>query len=78
MHWKIALILLAGLLFSISAAAYIGVKIALRPKAGSDLDAYHYEFEGHCPDLARYEKWSRITFTALIISMLALFLSAVL
>ncbi|MHC4553356.1 MAG: hypothetical protein ACYSUT_11435 [Planctomycetota bacterium] len=78
MHWKITLILAAGTLFCISAAGYIFVKIALRPKDGSDLDEYHYELEDHCPELARYEKWSRITFVGTITGMLLLFLAAVL
>ncbi|MHC4926382.1 MAG: hypothetical protein ACYTER_03455 [Planctomycetota bacterium] len=71
MHWKITLILAAGTLFCIS-------EIALRPKDGSDLDEYHYELEDHCPELARYEKWSRITFVGTITGMLLLFLAAVL
>ena len=78
MQWKIGLILAAGTLFCVSAVGYLIVKIALRPKDNSDLDDYHYEFEDHCPDLARYEKWSRITFIGAIAGMLALFLAAVL
>lgn len=78
MHWKIGLILFAGGLFCVSAVGYLLVKIALRPKDDGDLDEYHYEFEDHCPQLARYEKWSRITFIGTITGMLLLFLSAVL
>lgn len=78
MQWKIWLILAAGTLFCTSAVGYLIVKITLRPKDNGDLDDYHYEFEDHCPDLARYEKWSRITFIGAIAGMLALFLTAVL
>ena len=76
MNWKVGLILFAGGLFAASAIAYVIVKIALRPK-DSDLDDY-YEFEENNPQLARYEKWSRITFTAAVVAMLLLFLSTVL
>ena len=78
MPWKIGLILFAGTLFCVSGVGFLIVKIALRPKDGGDLDDYHYEFEDHCPDLARYEKWSRLTFLGVITAMLLLFLTAVL
>ena len=78
MHWKIVLILFAGGLFLISGAGFLFVKIALRPRDDDDLDSYHFEFEDHHPQLARYNRWSRITFTAIVIAMLLLFLSAVL
>ena len=78
MHWKIVLILLGGCLFLISGAGFLFVKIALRPENNSDLDDYHFEFEDHHPQLARYEKWSRITFVGTVTGMLLLFLSAVL
>ncbi len=77
MDWKIALILLAGTLFCGGAAAFLFVKVTLRPK-DDDLDDCYYEFEENSPQLARYEKWSRITLTAAITGMLLLFLSAVL
>jgi hypothetical protein len=73
MHWKIVVILLGGCLFLISGAGFLFVKIALRPKDDSNLDDYHFEFEDHHPQLARYEYWSRITFAGVIISMLMLF-----
>lgn len=77
MHWKIGLILLAGTLFSVSAAGFACVRLFLRPKEDSDLDTYYYEFEDQHPDLARYNKWSRITLTGVIIGMLLLFLTMV-
>jgi hypothetical protein len=64
-------------LFLVSLAAFLYVKIRLRPKEGSDLDDYYYEFEHQHPGYARYTKWSRITFAAVIISMLLLFLALV-
>lgn len=77
MHWKSALILLAGTLFCSSTAGYLLVKILLRPK-DDDLDGYHYEFEDHSPQLTRYEKWSRITFIGAVAGMLLLFVSTAL
>lgn len=62
-------------LFLISCAAHIYVKVKLRPK-DSDLDDYYYEFEDQLPSLARYTKWSNITFTAAVIGALLLFLAA--
>ncbi|MBL7215583.1 MAG: hypothetical protein ISS71_07885 [Phycisphaerae bacterium] len=77
MHWKVILILLGGCLFLISGAGFLFVKIVLRPKADSDLDDYHFEFEDHHPQLARYQRWSRITFIGVVLSMLMLFASMV-
>lgn len=73
MHWKIVLILFSGTLFLTSATGFLFVKIGLRPKDDSDLDSYHFEFEDHHPQLARYEKWSRIMFIGIVVSMLMLF-----
>ena len=69
--------LIAGPMFLISIIAHIWVKLRIRPGADSDLDEYHYEFEDHHPGFARYEKWSRITFVAAVISALCLFLGLV-
>ncbi len=69
--------LIAGPMFLISIVAHIWVKLRMRPGADSDLDEYHYEFEDHHPGFARYEKWSRITFAAAVISALCLFLGLI-
>jgi hypothetical protein len=71
------LYIIAGPLFVISLAAHIYVKLRLRPKEDSDLDDYYYEFEDQHPGYARYTKWSKITFTAVIISMLLLLIALV-
>ena len=71
------LYLIAGPLFQISLIAYIVVKVQLRPKEGSELEDYYHEFEEQHPDYARYLKWSKITFTAVIISMLLLLIALV-
>ncbi len=70
---KVILMLIAGPMFLLSLAAHIYVKLKMRPN--DDIDEYHYEFEDHHPDFARYEKWSRITFTSAIIASLLLFVS---
>ena len=72
---KFLFILTGGFLFLISLIAHFYVKIKLRPGPDSDLDDHYYEFEDSHPELARYEKWSGITFTAIVISMLLMFLA---
>ncbi|MHC4619409.1 MAG: hypothetical protein ACYTEQ_16810 [Planctomycetota bacterium] len=71
------LYIIAGPLFLVSVTAHVYVKMRLRPKEGSDLDDYYHEFEHRHPDYARYLKWSKITFTAAVISMLLLFIALV-
>lgn len=68
--------IIAAPLFIVSLVAHIYVKLRLRPKQGSDLDDYYYEFEDQHPGYAKYTKWSKITFTAVVISMLLLLLAA--
>lgn len=68
------LYIVAGPLFLISIAAHFYVKLRLRPK--KDEDCY-YEFEDRQPDIARYARWSRITFAAATVAVLLLFLATV-
>jgi len=71
------LYIISGPLFLISFAGYLYVKLSLKPKEGSDLDDYYYEFEDQHPALAKYTKWSKITFTVAVIAALLLFLALV-
>jgi len=71
------LFIIASSLFVISLAAHIYVKLRLHPKENSDLDDYYYEFEDQHPNFAKYTKWSKITFTAVVISMLLIFIAAI-
>ena len=72
------LYIIAGPLFLISIAAHFYVKLRMRPKQDTDSeDDYYYEFEDQQPDVARYLKWSRITFTAATIAVLLLFIATV-
>lgn len=73
MDIRIVLILVSGPLFLISIAAYVYVQLRLKPKYDADLDDYYWEFEEQHPDLARYNKWSKITFTAAVLAALILF-----
>ena len=75
---KTILLLIAGPLFLLSLAAYIYVQIRLRPRPGSDWEDYYHEFEDQHPTLARYNKFSKITFAAAAIAALLLFLTLVL
>jgi hypothetical protein len=69
--------IIAGPLFVISLAAHIYVKLHLNPKQGSDLDDYYYEFEDQHPAFAKYTKWSKITFTTVVVSMILLLIAAI-
>jgi len=69
------LYIIAGPLFLISLTAHIYVKLRLHPKDAPDLDDYYWEFEDQHPAYAKYTKWSKITFTALAISTLLLFIA---
>ena len=70
--------MISGPLFLLAIGAHIFVKIKLRPKQDSDLDEYYHEFEDQHPGLAKYAKWSTITFTAAVASALLMFLAMVL
>ena len=67
--------IIAGPLFLKSLIAHIYVKLRLRPKPDSDFDDYYHEFQDQHPDFARYTKWHRITFLALTLSALLLFVA---
>ena len=68
------LCIVGGSLFLVSIAAYLYVKLRLRPK-DEDLDDIYYEFEDQQPEVIRYEKWTRITFTAATIGILLFFIA---
>jgi len=70
------LYIIAGPLFLISIAAHFYVKLRMRPKEDPDSQHdYYYEFEDQQPDVARYNKWSRITFATAAIGVLLLFVA---
>ena len=72
------LYIFAGLLFLISISAHFYVKLRLRPKEDPDSEEdYYYEFEDQQPEVARYNRWSRITFAAATVSVLLLFIATV-
>ncbi len=63
-----------GLLFLLSVAAHIYVRVHLRPRNDSELDDYYYEFEDLHPGYARYTWWLRITLGGAAVGILLLFL----
>ena len=73
---RLMLLLIGCPLFLISVAGYFYIKIKLRPDE-HDLDDFYHEFEDQRADLARYERWSSITLTTAIISMLMVFLAMI-
>lgn len=75
MNWKLVLILVAGTCFCISSAGYLFVKIILRPKQDGDWEDNDWEFEEQDRSLVRYHFLCKITFSAVVISMLLLFLT---
>ena len=75
---KITMIIVGGPLFVFSAIAYIYVKFTMRPESDHNLDDCYYEFEDAHQGLNRYEKWSRITYTAAVIGALLLFVGMIL
>jgi hypothetical protein len=74
---KVIILLIGGLVFIVSTVAFLYVKIKLRPKQDSEVDEIYWEFEETDPDLARYNKFSQITFAGIVIGTLLLFLSLV-
>jgi len=64
--------IIAGLLFLVSLAAHLYVRMRLRP-TDPDLDEYYHEFEAEHPQHARYTKWLKITRAGIVISMLLMF-----
>ena len=69
--------MIAGPLFLISIAAHIYVRLRLKPQNDAELDDYYYQFEHQYPPYAKYNKWLKITFTAIVISVLLLFIPLV-
>jgi hypothetical protein len=74
---KIILLLIGSLLFIVSFAAHIYIKLKLRPKQDSDLDDIYWEFEETSPGFARYSRLSQMAFTGMIFGAILLFLALV-
>lgn len=67
-----------GLLFLVSVAAHLYVRVRLRPGEDSGLEDYYHEFEDQHPEYARYTLWLRITLSTAALGLLLLFIGAVL
>jgi hypothetical protein len=74
---KIVLLIIGSLLFIVSFAAHVYVKLKLRPKQDSDFDDIYWEFEETHPGFARYSRLSQITFAGMVLGTLLLFLALV-
>jgi hypothetical protein len=74
---KAVIAVIAGPLFLLAISAHFYIKLAMRKQYDSDLDDYYYEVEDHHPAIAKYEKWSKITFSTAVIAALLMFLMIV-
>jgi hypothetical protein len=72
---KAVLLLIGSLLFIVSFAAHIYIKLKLRPKQDSDFDEMYWEFEDTHPGFARYSRFSQITFAGMVFGAFLLFLA---
>ncbi len=66
-----------GLLFLLSLAVHLYVRVHLRPRGKSDLDDYYYEFEDQHPAYARYTRWLQISLGGAALGVLMLFLGTI-
>ncbi len=71
------LYIIAGPMFVVSFGSYLYLSRKLRKEYDPDLDDYYYEVEDRYPALAKYNKWSKITFAIASLSVLLLFIAAV-
>jgi hypothetical protein len=74
MHIRVLALLIAGPLFLVSLGAYIYVQIRLKPDS-EELEDYFWEVEDRHPQLARYNRWSRITLGVSAVSAMVLFIA---
>jgi hypothetical protein len=74
---KVVLLLIGSLLFIVSIAAHIYVKLKLRPKQNSDFDDIYGEFEKTDPGFACYSRLSQITFIGMVSGAFLLFLAVI-
>jgi hypothetical protein len=74
---KPILYLIAGPMFIVSFGSYLYLSRKLKKEYDPDLDDYYHEVEDRHPALAKYNKWSKITFALAALSALLLFIAAV-
>ncbi len=74
---KAIIVLIAGPMFLLAISAHMYIKLVMRKQYDNDLDDYYYEVEDHHPAIAKYEKWSKITFSVAVIAALLMFLMVV-
>ena len=74
---KAIIVLIAGPMFLLAISAHLYIKLVMRKQYDNDLDDYYYEVEDRHPAIAKYEKWSKITFSTAVIAALLMFLMVV-
>ncbi len=72
---NVILYIIAGPLFLVSFSAYLYLAHKLKAGYDADLDDYYHEVEDRHPGLAKYNKWSRISFAVAALSALLLFIA---
>ena len=70
----VVVLIIGGMLFLVSVAAHVWVRVKLKP-TDPDLDEWYHEFEDQHPEVMRYNKWVQVTFMGACVGMLLLFLS---
>ncbi|HOQ04570.1 MAG TPA: hypothetical protein PKY88_05100 [Anaerohalosphaeraceae bacterium] len=74
---RILLIAAGGLLFAAGLAAYVYVRLKLKPK-WHEIEETYYEIEEAHPAMRRYQRGLQISMALIAAAMLLLFLGAVL
>jgi len=73
---KFILYITAGPMFLISFTAYLYLSHKLKEGYNHDLEDYYHEVEDLHAGLAKYNKWTRISFAVAALSTLLLFIAA--
>jgi len=68
------LYIVGGLLFLVSVAAHVYVRLCLRPRDGGELEEHFHELEDVDPAHLRYNVWLNITFGGAALGVLLVFL----
>jgi hypothetical protein len=74
---KPILYIIAGPMFVVSFGLYLYLSRKLKKQYDPDLDDYYHEVEDQHPALAKYNKWTKITFAIAVFSALLLFIAAI-
>ena len=70
------LAIIGGTVLVLAGAAHLYVRLRMRPP--EDLDGFYHEFEDEHPAYRRYVRWLQLTFGAVSLGTLLLFLAGIL